>query len=79
MASKFNRYYKELMADKAILWLKANDPNYSNKTANKGLDYPYLTKRKELIREHKEIPFSSLNGRQKNKCRSKLDMEYDNE
>lgn len=75
--SKFNKYFKRLMEDETIQWLKQNDPQYSDRAADKGLEYPYLTLRKEMTREYKETSFSNLKGGAKGKCREYVDLEYD--
>lgn len=61
MASKYNPYFKRLQEDETIQWLRANDPQYSDKHADKGLEYPYLTLKKELYREGVEIAISNVN------------------
>ena len=75
--SKFNPYFKRLIEDETIQWLKKNDPNYSDSSSDKGLEYPYLTLRKEMIREYKETSFSNVKGGAKGKCREYVDLEYD--
>lgn len=76
MRSKYNPYYKILQNDETLQWLKENDPNYANQDEKK-MDFPYLTAKKQLTRNQKEIPMSNLNKFQTYKINQHIDKEYE--
>ena len=56
------------MEEMTIQFLRENDPLFLCKKKNKKMEYPYLTKRQQNLRNKKEVPLSNLTTRQKLKC-----------
>ena len=55
------------MADEAERWLKKNDPEYADYKTRRHAEYPFHTKWQSFLRDSKEVPVSSFDGKQTRK------------
>lgn len=66
-----------MLKDQTLRWLKEHDQDYADQKKNKKSEYPYLTKRRELYREEKELPISNLNKYNMKQLKHHVDIEYE--